>query len=166
MHYHYFLRRYAGSEVINQIVQGKGTFLHADYEKATERFLEFARLRLFPPQSDTRSIADSERMFLDGEAAMFLNGSWEPQPVPKRGGEAGFCQQDWGVQLSPADGGQADLGRPCQRLHVRSGAFLRAGGRTPQGGAFAAQGDLFAGGAAPDRIRVLPASVHENFGGL
>jgi raffinose/stachyose/melibiose transport system substrate-binding protein len=79
MHYHYFLQRYAGSEVINQIVQGKGTFLHADYEKATERFLEFARLQPFPPQSDTRSIADSERMFLDGEAAMFLNGSWELQ---------------------------------------------------------------------------------------
>ncbi|SFL25743.1 raffinose/stachyose/melibiose transport system substrate-binding protein [Paenibacillus sp. 1_12] len=77
MHYHYFLQRFAGSAPIDQIVKGKGSFINADYEQATQRFIEFAKLNPFPTLSETRSIAYAEKLFLEGKAGMFLNGSWE-----------------------------------------------------------------------------------------
>lgn len=93
MHYHYFLQRYAGSEVINQIVKGKGSFLHPDYERATERFLEFVDSGPFPSSSEQLSIADSERLFLEGKAAMFLNGSWELQLFQSKEANPDFVNQ-------------------------------------------------------------------------
>ncbi|MEK3724279.1 ABC transporter substrate-binding protein [Paenibacillus sp. FSL H8-0034] len=93
MHYHYFLQRFAGSAVIDQIVKGKGSFMNADYEQATERFLEFAKLNPFPTMSDTRSIAYAEKLFLDGKAGMFLSGSWELDLFQGENSTPGFADK-------------------------------------------------------------------------
>ncbi|WP_281886371.1 extracellular solute-binding protein [Paenibacillus sp. YYML68] len=81
-HYHYFLERYAGNDPIQRIVKGEGSFLLPEYEEATERFLEFARLKPFAPQPGHRAILEAEQMFLQGKAAMFLSGSWEVSIFP------------------------------------------------------------------------------------
>jgi raffinose/stachyose/melibiose transport system substrate-binding protein len=93
MHYHYFLQRYAGSDVINKIVMGKGTFLDSSYEQATERFLSFVDSEPFPAHSETLSIADAEKLFLDGTAGMFLNGSWELQLFQSKEASPDFVSQ-------------------------------------------------------------------------
>ncbi|WP_248926256.1 ABC transporter substrate-binding protein [Paenibacillus hamazuiensis] len=92
MHYHYFLQRYAGSGAIDRIVKGSGSFLSGEYERATERFAEFARLNPFPDQSESRSIAYAENLFMDGKAGMFLNGSWELNLFQGDGARNGFAE--------------------------------------------------------------------------
>ncbi|NHN31332.1 ABC transporter substrate-binding protein [Paenibacillus agricola] len=110
MHYHYFLQRFAGSAPIERIVKGNGSFMQAEYEQATQRFLEFSSLKPFPSFSETRSIAYAEQLFLDGKAGMFLNGSWELNIFQGEQAKPGFAENvgvfNFPVLSEPKEGSQ------------------------------------------------------------
>lgn len=76
IYYHYFLHRQAGIERINGIVSGSDSFLNPDYLLATDRFLEFAETLPFTDAMNARSKEFAEKQFMEGQAAMYVNGSW------------------------------------------------------------------------------------------
>lgn len=77
MFYHYFLQRYAGSQAIARIAGGSGSFRNEEFRKGTEKFAEFCALKPFPDQPNALGKERAAKLFLEGKAAMYLNGSWE-----------------------------------------------------------------------------------------
>lgn len=76
IYYHYFLHRQGGVERINGIVSGTDSFLNPEYLLATELFLQFADTLPFTDAMNAKSKEFAEKQFMEGQAAMYMNGSW------------------------------------------------------------------------------------------
>lgn len=93
MFYHYFLQRYAGSQAISRITGGTGGFWNEDFRRGTEQFAAFCALQPFPERANSLNKERAAKLFLDGKAAMYLNGSWEINLFQGRDSQTGFAEQ-------------------------------------------------------------------------
>lgn len=75
---HYLMDRYAGPELIERLAyEGGASFLNEGYELAFERLQNLSEHRAFNVDASHSSTEEAIRMFTDGKAAMYLNGSWD-----------------------------------------------------------------------------------------
>ncbi|MEK4508771.1 extracellular solute-binding protein [Paenibacillus anaericanus] len=76
---HYLMDRYAGPDLINELVQGEVTksFSNPDYIKAFEQLETWIQQEAFSQSSNSLSTEDAIKLFTSGKAAMYLNGNWD-----------------------------------------------------------------------------------------
>ena len=91
----YFMDRYAGSALINQLVTGKdhSTFLNRDYLFAFMHLKNWIKEGAFSPYSNDLSTENAVRLFTSGKAAMYLNGNWDINLFSGEGTDPNFQNQ-------------------------------------------------------------------------
>jgi len=73
----YFYDRVAGTQVFNDILAGKASFVNDDYRKANEYITQFLKADPFPKGFTTLSASEAAALMYQKKAAMYLSGSWE-----------------------------------------------------------------------------------------
>jgi len=76
---HYFMDRYAGPELINQLTRGnpKADFNNSAYLQAMVHFKSWVSEGAFSEPANDLSTEEAIDLFTSGKAAMYLNGSWD-----------------------------------------------------------------------------------------
>lgn len=76
---HYFMDRYAGPELIDRLVEGDDqvSFVNEPYLEAFEQLETWISVGAFSPNANSLSTEEAIAQFTEGEAAMYLNGSWD-----------------------------------------------------------------------------------------
>lgn len=102
---HYLMDRYAGPELINELVQGKegSSFNNEQYLKAFQHLESWIEEEAFSPSSNDLSTEEAITLFTQGKAAMYLNGNWDINLFHNENEVAGF-ENDVGVIPFPAMG--------------------------------------------------------------
>ena len=76
---HYLMDRFAGPELINDLVQGQESqrFDNQDYLQAFDQLENWIKQEAFSPSSNTLSTEEAIKLFTNEKAAMYLNGNWD-----------------------------------------------------------------------------------------
>lgn len=75
--YMYLADRFAGAEALNDAINGRLPFTHSGLVRAAEEIQRLVRLEAFSRGFNGLSNAEAKAEFLNGQAAMWLIGSWE-----------------------------------------------------------------------------------------
>lgn len=75
--YMYLADRIAGPEAVDAAINGHGPFTHPGLIRAAEEIQRLVRLNAFSRGANGLSNAEAKAEFLNGQAAMWLIGSWE-----------------------------------------------------------------------------------------
>lgn len=92
---HYLMDRYAGPGLINELVQGDESlsFQNPSYWKAFKQLKSWIDENAFYPPANDLSTEEAIERFTNGEAAMYLNGSWDINLFHNERAPAGFQNQ-------------------------------------------------------------------------
>mgnify|MGYP001265024405 FL=1 len=74
---HYFMDMYAGEEPFQRIIRGEGNFDHPGYRAAFADLVALGQMEAFPENVNQLDAEGAIRLFTGGQAAMYLNGSWD-----------------------------------------------------------------------------------------
>ena len=74
---HYFMDMYAGEEQFQRIIRGEGDFDHPGYRTAFADLGALGQMGAFPDNVNQLDAEGAIRLFTGGQAAMYLNGSWD-----------------------------------------------------------------------------------------
>jgi raffinose/stachyose/melibiose transport system substrate-binding protein len=74
---HYLMDMHAGEEPFQRILRGEGDFDHPGYRAAFADLIAFGRMGAFPGNVNQLDAEGAIRLFTSGQAAMYLNGSWD-----------------------------------------------------------------------------------------
>lgn len=100
---HYLMDRYAGPELILELIQGKEglSFNNELYLKAFQHMETWIKEEAFSPLSNDLSTEEAITLFTQGKAAMYLNGNWDINLFHNED-KAGDFQNEVGVIPFPA----------------------------------------------------------------
>lgn len=112
---HYLMDRYAGSNLINELTRGNSTasFNNSAYLQALVHFKDWVIEGAFSDPANDLSTEDAIDLFTSGQAAMYLNGSWDinlfhsasgGKDFPERVGVMSFPTEKQGQQAALAGG--------------------------------------------------------------
>lgn len=74
---HYFMERYAGPKQILSLIKGESSFINEPYLQAFYDLAKLVEMGAFPENMNYLGAEDAIRLFVQGEAGMYLNGSWD-----------------------------------------------------------------------------------------
>lgn len=74
---HYLMDIYAGPEHFKAILEEKEFFDSYEYREAFNQLIRLGQMGAFPSNVKQLSSEAAIRMFVDGEAGMYLNGTWD-----------------------------------------------------------------------------------------
>lgn len=74
---HYLMDRYAGPQKFLEIIEGAASFENVHYEKAFRVLEEMVKAEAFPERANEWGAERAIRLFTEGKAGMYLNGSWD-----------------------------------------------------------------------------------------
>jgi len=74
---HYLMDSYAGPELFEDILEGQNDINSFSYKEAFNQLIKLGELGAFPNNVNQVSSEDAIRMFTNGEAGMYLNGTWD-----------------------------------------------------------------------------------------
>lgn len=74
---HYFMDIYAGPQSFQAILEGKQDFDTPGYREAFNQLIKLGQLGAFHENVNKLTSESAIRMFVNGEAGMYLNGTWD-----------------------------------------------------------------------------------------
>ncbi len=83
----YFLDRQAGTDTLTKILNKNEKFSNPDYIKAFTKFSELSKLGAFPQNIASISYDQSRQLFVQGKAAMIIDGTWDIPQYDAKGKE-------------------------------------------------------------------------------
>lgn len=101
---HYLMDRYAGSNLITELTRGNPevSFNNSAYLQAMVHFKDWAQAGAFSAPANDLSTEDAIDLFTSGQAAMYLNGSWDINLFHSTTGDEDFSEQV-GVMSFPTE---------------------------------------------------------------
>lgn len=74
---HYFMDIYAGPQSFQAVLDGTQDFDSYGYKEAFDQLIKLGELGAFPSNVNKLASESAIRMFVNGEAGMYLNGTWD-----------------------------------------------------------------------------------------